>query len=153
MNCDQYQQQVSEFVDEELEPRNIRTLFAHLGSCDECWTYYRRIERLHTAMSRPSLTRRTAEPETSNESSSGGRSLRSRHRWLASRHPMSPASILLGSYVAFVVGVLLTLLFLPQREDLRQLPGDTIVPMHYQMTPGNSNTVPGGVRFSPWRER
>jgi hypothetical protein len=36
MNCEQYQEQISQFIDGELENVNESSLFQHLSTCDEC---------------------------------------------------------------------------------------------------------------------
>jgi predicted anti-sigma-YlaC factor YlaD len=36
MNCEQYQEQISQFIDSELESVNEPRLFHHLSACDEC---------------------------------------------------------------------------------------------------------------------
>jgi len=131
MNCDECQQRASEFLDEEIHPREIRMLFSHLGSCDECWTYYRRVERLHSMMNRPPTLDRVVVP----------------------RHPVTSATFLLGSYVAFVIGVLLTLLLFPAKEDTRHLAIDQWPPYYYQTLAGDSRTGPNGGPLSPWRSR
>jgi hypothetical protein len=153
MNCDEYQQKVSEFIDEELDSREIRMLFTHLGSCDACWRYYRRIERLHATMGSSALDRRTAEKETSIENDPAGGSIHRNNTGLKARPPMSLASFLLGSYVAFAVGILLTLLLLPAKDNLQPHPEDAFGPLHHQLMHGNSHTGPDGVQFSPWRQR
>jgi anti-sigma factor RsiW len=151
MNCDRYQLQASEFVDNELDPREVRMLFVHLGSCDACWNYYRRIEHLHAAVTHTRITGDTRESPAFRGRISEVNPASSQRRLLQSRHSVSRASVLLGAYVAFVVGVLLTLLILPAREDLRQFPSDTFVPLHLQTAPRNPHTIPGGLQSSPWR--
>jgi len=36
MNCEQYQEYISQFIDYELDGINESSLFQHLSSCDEC---------------------------------------------------------------------------------------------------------------------
>jgi anti-sigma factor RsiW len=151
MNCDRYQLQASEFVDDELDPREVRMLFVHLGSCDACWTYYLRIEHLHAAVSHTPMTGDIKDSAVFHGRISEVSPASSQRRLLQSQRLVPRASVLLGAYVAFVVGVLLTLLLFPARVDLRQFPSDTFVPLHLQTAPGNPHSIPGGLQSSPWR--
>jgi len=156
MNCDEVQQRISEFVDNELDSLGTRMLFTHLGSCDECWAYYRRIDRLHAVMSKPEVAKEISEVESSTERTSPtGKNLTSRptRRWLRTRHAMTPASFLLGSYIAFVVGVILTLLLLPASEVPRQSTLDQWTPLYYQIPTGNPGTEIKGEGSLLWRRR
>jgi hypothetical protein len=125
MTCDGYHQLVSDFIDDELDPKEIRTLFTHLGSCDTCWTYYRRVERLHTELSRPKSTS------------------------VRNRRPL--AAVLLGGYVAFVIGVLVTLLLLPPVSITQPSTAEGWPPLHYQIAPGIPPTDPGTGYAEPRR--
>ena len=39
MNCEQYQEQISQFIDGELPPTAETDLFVHLGVCEQCRTF------------------------------------------------------------------------------------------------------------------
>jgi anti-sigma factor RsiW len=39
MNCEQYQEQISQFIDGELLPTAETELFVHLGACEHCRTF------------------------------------------------------------------------------------------------------------------
>jgi anti-sigma factor RsiW len=114
MTCDEYRQHLSAFVDGELADAGIRQLFQHLGTCGECWKYYRRIEHLRNV-----LTAESAPAELQAESSQlkppAAPSTTERldrppeRQWMKQRVAVSPSSFLLGNFVAFVVGVLLAL--------------------------------------------
>ena len=39
MNCEQYQEQTSQFIDGELEIVSETELFKHLGICEQCRTF------------------------------------------------------------------------------------------------------------------
>jgi anti-sigma factor RsiW len=39
MNCEQYQEQISQFIDGELPPTAETDLFIHLGECEHCRTF------------------------------------------------------------------------------------------------------------------
>ena len=39
MNCEQYQEQISQFIDGELLPTAETELFVHLGVCEHCRTF------------------------------------------------------------------------------------------------------------------
>jgi hypothetical protein len=123
MNCDEYQQLASDFIDDELDPKEIRDLFSHLGSCDICWTYYRRVERLHTEMSR--------------------------QKSVPVPHRRTPATVLLGGYVAFVVGILLTLLLLPPAGSTQPSTAEGWPTFHYHGASGSTSTGPGTEHAQP----
>ena len=50
MNCDQYQEYISRFIDGELENADESDLFRHLGSCEQCRTFLKSILSLRTAL-------------------------------------------------------------------------------------------------------
>jgi len=65
MNCEQYQEYISQFIDGELESAGEARLFGHLGSCEQCRSFLKdamslRAELFHTqAVTVPeSLSRR-----------------------------------------------------------------------------------------------
>jgi predicted anti-sigma-YlaC factor YlaD len=43
MNCEQYQEMISQFVDGELESIHESQLFQHLGTCDICRVFFRNL--------------------------------------------------------------------------------------------------------------
>jgi anti-sigma factor RsiW len=113
MNCDDYRQFLSAFVDGELGNAESRQLYQHLGACDECWKHYRRIGRL-----REVLAAESSAQGAHTESRRLKRPARSflwidqppERQWLKQRLTVSPASFLLSSFVAFLVGMLLMLM-------------------------------------------
>jgi predicted anti-sigma-YlaC factor YlaD len=125
MTCDRYQQMVSAFIDDELSPEDVRPLFAHLGTCDACWTYYRRLECLHAEMQN---TPDAAAHAISDQP--------------AQKHRTSYATVALGGYLAFVIGVLLTLLLLPGRPDSAPSPSQQWMPPY---------AYPNSFHALPWR--
>lgn len=112
MACNEYQQQISEFIDAELPHRDLRPLFQHLGTCDACWQYYRRIERIRGILQESTPAEIGAAPhrETDGEKIKNGaaRIQRVQEPWVRQRMIVTPASLLLNSVVAFLLGVLLT---------------------------------------------
>jgi anti-sigma factor RsiW len=93
MECSDYRLQTSMFIDDELPEADRRPLFRHLGECDSCWTYFRRIERLHGALA-----------EVPRSSSSWP------VRPLLQRHITIPvASVVLTVFLALLAGILMTL--------------------------------------------
>jgi hypothetical protein len=50
MNCDQYQEHISQFIDEELSPSTEAELFAHLGVCELCRTFLKNALSLKDAL-------------------------------------------------------------------------------------------------------
>jgi anti-sigma factor RsiW len=97
MTCNEYQQQISEFIDVELPHRDHRPLFQHLGTCEACWQYYRRIERIRGILQ-----------ESTPAEVGAARTQRVHEPWARQRMIVNPASLLLNSVVAFLLGVLLT---------------------------------------------
>jgi len=41
MTCDEYQEQVSQYIDGELDDKDSGTLFRHLSTCGECRSFLR----------------------------------------------------------------------------------------------------------------
>ena len=102
MTCLDHQEQISAFVDHELEESEIRALFLHVSSCNECWTYYRRLEALHKAIVSDTSANGTVQPDKSTHLRSSSRSQSYTIR----------ASVLLSGIMAFIAGALLTLVLL-----------------------------------------
>jgi hypothetical protein len=50
MNCEQYQEHISQFIDEELPPSAEAELFAHLGICEHCRTFLKNALSLRDAL-------------------------------------------------------------------------------------------------------
>jgi anti-sigma factor RsiW len=50
MNCEQYQEYISQFIDGELDSASETSLFGHLGSCEECRSFLKGILSLRNAM-------------------------------------------------------------------------------------------------------
>ena len=50
MNCEQYQEQVSQFMDGELPPITENELFAHLGTCEICRGFLKNVISLRNTM-------------------------------------------------------------------------------------------------------
>ena len=93
MECSDYRLQTSMFIDDELPEADRRPLFRHLGECDSCWIYFRRIERLHGAL---------AEVPRSSSSLP--------EQPLLQRHITIPvASVVLTVFLALIAGILMTL--------------------------------------------
>jgi anti-sigma factor RsiW len=151
MSCDDYQQRVSEFVDEELDPGEIRPLFQHLSTCDTCWTYYRRVERLHAVASRPVQKQEIEDNEPTPSTRRVPESLEDQsvsppEQWLAKRQAMTPAAFLLGGAVALIVGMLLTLALLPGRGESEQIAPEQWVPQYHHASAAASETASPGLR-------
>jgi predicted anti-sigma-YlaC factor YlaD len=50
MNCEQYQEQISQFIDGELLQTAETELFAHLGVCEHCRTFLKNVLSLKNTM-------------------------------------------------------------------------------------------------------
>jgi anti-sigma factor RsiW len=50
MNCEQYQETISQFIDGELDSTGESSLFRHLGSCDHCRTFLKNILSLRNTL-------------------------------------------------------------------------------------------------------
>jgi predicted anti-sigma-YlaC factor YlaD len=50
MNCEQYQEYSSQFVDGELDRASESDLFRHLGSCEQCRTFLKNILSLRNTL-------------------------------------------------------------------------------------------------------
>jgi len=50
MNCEQYQENVSQFIDGELDNASELSLFQHLGECDKCRGFLKDTMNLHTEL-------------------------------------------------------------------------------------------------------
>ena len=59
MNCEQYQEQISQFIDGELLPTAETELFAHLGACEQCRTFLKNALSLRNTLA---LTRQIDVP-------------------------------------------------------------------------------------------
>jgi predicted anti-sigma-YlaC factor YlaD len=59
MNCEQYQEQVSQFMDGELPPITENELFAHLGTCEICRGFLKNVISLRNTIT---LDRQIAVP-------------------------------------------------------------------------------------------
>jgi len=59
MNCEQYQEQISQFIDGELLPTDEMGLFVHLGMCDQCRVFLNNVLSLRNTLT---LTRQIAVP-------------------------------------------------------------------------------------------
>jgi len=92
MTCREYQEAASAFLDGELLEGSRRSLFRHLGECDACWRFYRRIEAIHDALKISSADRGVAATP------------------LLSRRVTIPiASMVLGAFLTFLATILVTL--------------------------------------------
>ncbi len=101
MTCDDFRQEISEFIDAELPQRDLRSLFEHLATCDGCWKYYRRLERMHNVLQKPIPAVIAASP---------GREVQGKktENWMRQRITVNPASFVLNGVVTFLLGALLT---------------------------------------------
>ena len=59
MNCEQYQEHISQFIDGELLPTVETILFAHLGVCEQCRTFLKNTLSLRNTLA---LTQQIAVP-------------------------------------------------------------------------------------------
>ncbi len=59
MNCEQYQEQISQFIDGELLPTAETELFVHLSMCEHCRTFLKNALSLRNTLA---LTRQIAVP-------------------------------------------------------------------------------------------
>jgi anti-sigma factor RsiW len=149
MNCDDYRQSVSGFVDEELGNAESRQLFRHLGTCDECWRYYRRITQLRNVLATESepAGQQTESRQRRPVTTAGATKWPDRppeRQWIKQRLAVSPASFLLTGFVAFLAGVLLVLMLssrssapVPGLDDRwagEQLESSKYYPMHTTTT-------------------
>jgi predicted anti-sigma-YlaC factor YlaD len=50
MNCEQYQEYISQFIDGELDSTSESNLFQHLGSCNECRGFLKETLSLHSEL-------------------------------------------------------------------------------------------------------
>jgi anti-sigma factor RsiW len=93
MDCPDYRLQVSMFIDDELPEEDRRTLFRHVGECDACWTFFRRIEMIRAGL----VEERRGPPGTAT-------------RPLLQRRISIPvATFVLAAFLALMAGVLFTL--------------------------------------------
>ncbi len=125
MTCDHYQQLASAFIDDELEEGKTRTLFEHLSTCDTCWRYYRRIERLHSLLAEEHAFARARMQEGRSETTRPGRKKLPGRRspqpeWLTQEVSLRSASVLLGIFMAFLLGVLVTLFVVSFDDGARE---------------------------------
>ncbi|MEK6649961.1 MAG: zf-HC2 domain-containing protein [Bacteroidota bacterium] len=51
MTCQEVQERISQFTDDELDPALVGPMFTHLGACPECQNFLRSVLRLRTALS------------------------------------------------------------------------------------------------------
>lgn len=113
MTCNEFTLQVSEFVDEELPLHKTRALFSHLGECDECWEYFQRISSIHKALQGSSQVAGCATIEIRSSGAGGERGKGDPLQepvWIHQRFTLSPASLLLNSIIAFILGSALTMM-------------------------------------------
>jgi anti-sigma factor RsiW len=50
MNCENYQENISQFIDGELDSASESNLFQHLGSCEHCRTFLKNILSLRNTL-------------------------------------------------------------------------------------------------------
>ncbi|RPI06599.1 MAG: hypothetical protein EHM64_02350 [Ignavibacteriae bacterium] len=50
MNCERYQEFISQFIDGELDNINESDLFRHLGSCELCRTFFKNVISLRSSL-------------------------------------------------------------------------------------------------------
>jgi anti-sigma factor RsiW len=50
MNCDQYQEHISQYIDSELDSTSESALFRHLGTCDHCRSFLKNILSLRNTL-------------------------------------------------------------------------------------------------------
>jgi hypothetical protein len=50
MNCEQYQEQISQFADGELSPHSETGLFIHIGACESCRAFFKDVISLGKAI-------------------------------------------------------------------------------------------------------
>jgi len=49
-SCNEYQQQISQYIDNQLEDSDTSELFRHLGDCEECRDFLKSILKLRSAI-------------------------------------------------------------------------------------------------------
>ncbi|MBN1397429.1 MAG: zf-HC2 domain-containing protein [Bacteroidetes bacterium] len=106
MNCEQYQEHISQFIDGELENVNESSLFQHLSTCDDCRGFLKetlslRSELLnnHTAIVPDSLNRKIL---SNNMITPGSRKSMSSHfDWMKQGRMMSLKAV--GLILAFSI--------------------------------------------------
>jgi predicted anti-sigma-YlaC factor YlaD len=59
MNCEYCQEQISQFVDGELSPKEEADVFSHLGICEQCRTFLKDVISLRNSLAH---TKETAVP-------------------------------------------------------------------------------------------
>jgi anti-sigma factor RsiW len=106
MNCNEYRAQVSAFLDGELSEGEIRDLFQHLSACDGCWRYNLRLQKIRSALKSSSPPSEPAEIDR-------------RKPWVHQRLPVSAPSFVLTVFMAFVFGMVFSLMILAQTTTKR----------------------------------
>jgi anti-sigma factor RsiW len=109
MNCNEYRAQVSAFLDEELSESEIRDLFQHLAACDGCWRYNLRLQKIRSALASPKHPNEPAE-------------IKRERPWMHQRLPVSAPSFVLSVFMAFVFGMVFSLMLLSQTTTSRTDP-------------------------------
>jgi anti-sigma factor RsiW len=61
MNCEEYQEHISQFIDGELDIVNETELFKHIGTCEQCRTFLKEALNLRSELS---SSRISAVPES-----------------------------------------------------------------------------------------
>lgn len=96
MNCGEYRLQASALLDGELAAGEIRDLFRHLAVCDSCWKYNLRLEKIHRVLGDGASLNEREETD--------------RQSWTRRKLPVSAPSFLLSLFMAFVFGMVLSLM-------------------------------------------
>lgn len=63
MKCEEYEEQISELMDRELDSRRSRELFAHLGGCEACRGFFDSVQQLRESLLDSALTGNVATGE------------------------------------------------------------------------------------------
>jgi anti-sigma factor RsiW len=114
MNCEQYQEQISQFIDGELPSTTETELFVHLGLCEQCRTFLKNALSLRNTLAR---TRQITVPASLDQrilaqhSLASGRSVSQNFIRHVAKNKYSFRAIGLSIIFSLLTGVLFTSLW------------------------------------------
>ena len=112
MNCEEYQEHISQFIDGELDSTSESALFRHLGSCDHCRTFLKNILSVRNAFTG---TREIIIPASLNQKVLRHRSLQQPF-WLKRKTQYSFRAITLAIIFSILTSSMITSLWYTSQQ-------------------------------------
>ena len=134
MSHENIQQQISQFLDNELPKEQLRGLFAHLAVCDTCMDFFTHIKQIHDASIELTDEQFPISMDRRFEVLSMGKTVRNNAPQTIT---FSMPSAILSGVLIIMMSLLLFLTVTPKQQSITQHPVDEQAMMMFQSIPSD----------------